>query len=162
MATSVCIVASVLEFVERPLSYTSVRSVFGPEERLEQTARSISSLRERLPETEVILAEFGANRQLAERLAGEVDQLIYLGDVRAVRWAVSSRWKGLGEAVGLLAALRRLDAHERYFKLSGRYWLTDEFDAAAWNDGGFAFRDYGAPGLSTRFYAVSASSGPRA
>jgi hypothetical protein len=159
VATSVCIIVSVLEFVERPLSYTAVRSVFTPEERLEQTARSIGSARERLPGTQVILAEFGANRRLAESLAPEVDELMYLGDLRAVRWAVGSRWKGLGEVVGLLAALRRIGEHERYYKLAGRYWLTDDFDASLWNGDGFAFRDYGSA-VSTRFYSVSASQLP--
>ena len=67
----------------------------------------------------------------------------------------ASKYKGLGEAAGLIAASPKIKTGaELYFKISGRYFLNDDFNTGQWKGQGFFFRKYG-EGISTRLYAFS-------
>jgi len=149
--TTAFIVTSVIDFGLRPLSYSDTRSAYSPDERAEQTKRTIVSIRERVPDARIILVEAGRSAVLPFGLDRLADQYIFLGNNFLVRHACDSRYKGLGEAVMLMCAAGRLVESDRYFKISGRYCLNDSFDLAQWDRGGFVFRRYG-DAVSTRLY----------
>ena len=80
------------------------------------------------------------------------DKIIVVGNRRLVRCACDSRHKGLGEAAGLLAAGHRLrHLGDYYFKLSGRYFLDDDFRLEKWSGHSFTVRMYDRA-ISTRLY----------
>ena len=139
----------------KKVTYGSERSVFGPDDRAKQTLRTIESIRAKAPGATVVLIEAGLKGDLPYDLQNKVDQYLYLGDKKLVRWACDSRFKSLGETAMLLYAVKSLkqDA-DFYFKISGRYFLDDDFDINAWGEGQFILYfledqdDY----ISTRLY----------
>ncbi len=146
------IITSVIHFSLNELSYSSTRSVYIPEERARQTRKTIETIRERVPAAKIILVEMG-NKGDDYGLRGMTDEYINAGKHFWVRWAVNSRHKGFGEAVGLLTVVNYLRKYEGlFFKLSGRYFLNEEFKLAEWSGDKFSFRFYNA-GVSTRLYA---------
>jgi hypothetical protein len=141
-----------LSFPEKPLSYSARRSIFSPRERLQQTLTTIDSVRRKISGCKVVLVEMGAETAMMETLRQSVDKIVLIGTKRLVRSACDSRYKGLGEAAGLLAAADQLrDLGDYYFKLSGRYYLDDDFHLEEWAGHGFTARLYG-KAISTRLY----------
>lgn len=148
------IITSVISFKEKKLSYSNGRSKFSVEERIAQTEKTISSIREKIPNAKIIFAEAGLIEDTG-RLSSRVDQYIYLGNNYFVRIAVDSIFKGIGEAVILLFVSKYLPKDiDFYFKISGRYYLNDEFDLKKWIDGFFVVRKYDNV-FSTRLYGFS-------
>ena len=75
-----------------------------------------------------------------------------------VKWACNSLHKGLGEATALLVAGNALKTDaEIYFKISGRYFLNNDFDLNRWSSTKFCCRIYES-GISTRLYSISNSA----
>jgi hypothetical protein len=123
---------------------------------LEQTLFSIKSIREKAPKSLIILLE---NSELSETeistLHQSTDWLISLsGNPQAIKLR-DSEYKGAAETLmilqtqGLLSCLN----YGKLFKLSGRYWLSDDFDMKNFVSDKLAFlpRD----GVySTRLYCV--------
>jgi hypothetical protein len=145
-----------LSFPEKPLSYNARRSVFSPEERLEQTLKTVDSVRRRISGCQAVVVEMGEETSLMETLRPAVDKILVVGHKRLVRWACDSRHKGLGEAAGLLAAGEQLrDLGDYYFKVSGRYCLDDNFRLEKWAGQGFTVRLYD-DAISTRLYGFPA------
>ena len=153
---NVFLVTSTIRATTRPLSYSSTRSVYSAEERLSQTLRTIQSVREKAPNSAIVLLE---NSDLA---AGETETLQHLVDwfVPFALDPVSRRlrdgpYKGAAELYMLVALeqLLRPFSYERIFKLSGRYWLSDDFCLDEFPRGQFGFlsRD---SARSTRLYSV--------
>lgn len=137
----------------KKVTYGGVRSIFIPEERAKQTAHTIATIRQKAPQAKVVLVEAGLWGDLPAGLAEKADQYLYLGDKKLVRWACDSTFKSLGEASMLLYTLKYLkqDA-DFYFKISGRYFLSDEFNLNDWSDGGFVLHFMQNDYISTRLY----------
>jgi hypothetical protein len=153
------IITSVIAFADKQLSYSSIRSSFSPEERIRQSIATIESIRKRMPDAQVIFLEMGKKREAAPGLPALVDKYIYVGNNPLVRWACDGLHKGMGEAMGLLTARKQLRTNtDLYFKISGRYFLTEEFNPVLWNGKGFFFRKYGDNCFSTRLYGFEAGS----
>ncbi len=141
--------------LDKKITYGSVRSVFDPEERAKQTLKTIESIRDKVPQAKIILIEAGLKRDLPFALNDKVDNFIYIGDKRTVRWACDSRFKSLGEAAMLLYVAETFkEKVDFYFKISGRYFLNENFNINEWRQGQFLF--YFRPDLeeyiSTRLY----------
>ena len=148
---TIVIITSVISFVEKKLSYAEKRSVFSPRERLEQTKKTIASIREKIPEAKIILCEQGISAESAAELATLVDYYEYIGNNFLVRKATDSSFKGLGEAIGLLHASTLIPKDAaRIFKISGRYYLNENFDENLWH-GDFVIKKY-SDTMSTRLY----------
>ncbi len=139
--------------MDKKITYGSVRSVFGPEDRAKQTLATIESVHVRAPGAKIVLIEAGLQGDLPLDLASKVDQYIYVGDKPLVRWACDSRFKSLGEAVMLLSARKLLTQEaDFYFKLSGRYWLDEDFNLDKWKSGQFILYFLQSDYISTRLY----------
>jgi len=150
------IISSVIQFADRPLSYSAVRSVFSPEERESQTLNTIESVRNKVPAATIVLIEAGINEDFLHRLRKEVDQYIYVGDRFPVRYVANWRHKSLGEAMALYTGTAKIHSCEPdyYFKLSGRYFLNNNFHASVFGERGFTVKTYGEQ-ISTRLYGFS-------
>ena len=146
------IITSVISFSDNKLSYSDKRSVFSPEERISQTLRTISTIRDKVPQAKIILVELGNLPQ--DHFKMVVDHYLFLGKKFKVRHAVKSKHKGLGEAIGLLFALRNIKQLSGIcFKISGRYFLNDKFNIDDWQQGKFCCKVYSQQ-MSTRLYSV--------
>jgi len=149
------IITSVIYFSQRKLSNSAVRSVFTPEERTIQTAKTINSIREKAPGAFIILLEMGKEKNIAEDLIRMVDKYVFIGNRTLVKWAVNGKFRGLGEAMGLIVSKKELyTGADFFFKMSGRYFLNDDFDLKLWKDNFFLARKY-ERGISTRLYGFS-------
>lgn len=149
----VFIITSVIYPADKPLNYSAVRSYFTPDERVDQTILTIESIRSRFNNAYIVLLEMGiSERNIPLELKSIVDRFIFLGDKRVVRFACDSKYKGFGESVGLLAASSAISGlGDYFFKISGRYFLTDNFDIELWELNKFGVRKYGKD-ISTRLY----------
>lgn len=150
------IISSVIFPKQKELSYTDTRSVYNPAERAAQTLKTIESIKEKVPEAKIVLVEAGLQEDLPLDLAKKVDQYIYLGNRRVVRMACDSKFKSLGEAIMFICAGKRIkfDA-ETYFKISGRYFLDENFKVNDWQGGLFRFFYIRESYVSTRLYSFS-------
>lgn len=156
MEKNICvIITSVIYFKDKRLSYSLSRSSFSPNTRLEQTIVTINSIRKKIPNAKIYLFEQGINNDVRRDLEPLVNNYVYLGDNPIVRIATDSIFKGVGEVVGLLTACRYLPKNtERYFKISGRYYLNNDFDLSKWENGDIIVRKYNKD-ISTRFYSFT-------
>ena len=81
---------------------------------------------------------------------------MYMGGEGVVRAACDGTSKSLGEAVMLYLAARRIKfCADYYFKLSGRYFLNDNFNLSEWRKNGFSFLVLRPDFFSTRLYGFS-------
>lgn len=129
------IITSVIHYAEKKLSYSNTRSIFSPEERALQTIKTIRSIKKYIPKAKIILVELGIKPTLPRSLDQLVDKYIYLGNNFLVRKACDGKYKGLGEAVGLLVAHKYFNQNNGfYFKISGRYYLNNDFVLHKWGN----------------------------
>ena len=120
--SSVFIITSMLKPTTTPLSYTPTRSVYTYEQRLEQTLKSVQSIRERVPSARIVLVEGSADADTSS-LGVETYR------VRDNRAAHNSPAKGAAEVYSIFEYLHDSPPSEEHiFKLSGRYWLDERFD----------------------------------
>lgn len=135
------VVSSVIYPSENTLNYSDVRSMYSIEERIEQTRRTIHSVRKYIENAEIILVDAGLENP-EKYFKGLVDTFIYLGKDRYVRKAVNSKYKGWGEAEMLLRVMEHIEPYEFTLKISGRYLLTDSFDISNFDFERFNFKNY--------------------
>lgn len=148
------IVTSVIYFKDKKLSYSDKRSTFNPEERLDQTKKTISSIREKIPQAKIYLFEQGT-KDVSNQISPLVDYYKYIGGNKIVRTTTDSPFKGVGEIIGLLFVSNSLTKETNtIFKISGRYYLNENFDLDNWKNGIFIARKYG-PLISTRLYSFN-------
>jgi hypothetical protein len=148
------IITSLIYCREKKLTYAASRSVFSPEERYQQTVRTIESIRAQVPQAKIMLVEAGLKDD-PFNVRNLVDNFCYIGDSWLVRLACDSRFKSLGEVVMLLYGRTFLPLAERYFKMSGRYYLNDDFNLVSWQSGEIMFHYIRSDFISTRLYAFS-------
>lgn len=161
VARCVIMTSIILPGTDKQVSHGSPRTVFSPEERSRQTMETIRSIRARLPGARIVLVEGGLHSDASMPLAEAVDEYLYVGDRSIVRWACDSSNKSMGEAVMLITALARMVTRAQYyFKISGRYILSDRFNISAWKGTGFSFLQIKHHYISTRLYGFSAGMLP--
>jgi hypothetical protein len=135
-------------------SYNEIRSGFSEHERCTQTLETIQSIRERVPQAQIVLIEGGGETSLLNQLKGAVDCFVFVGNSEIVRRFVDGRHKSLGECVlSLIAIPSLLKCNAEFiFKISGRYRLNDNFSIANWDTKEFNFLHIKKDNVSTRFY----------
>jgi len=129
------IITSVLNTVNKPLSYYHQRSIFTVHERYKHTLKSIQSIRKYIPDVEILFCE----------CSDMTDMPLYEKDIRAkvdyyynfnnIRSKVESPLKGLGEAYILINGFEKIHkSYKNIFKLSGRYYLNSNFNYEMFNN----------------------------
>ncbi len=151
------IITSVINISKTPLSYSETRSIYSVEERFLQTIKTIDSVRQRIPNCKIMLVESTDITDEYKKIIQEkVDYFeILLGEVRE---AVNSPYKCIGESTQILESLKRIDLQEftNIFKISGRYFLNDNFIYDKFNnDKNMFFETEDKLKLATVFYKIS-------
>jgi hypothetical protein len=131
---NITLITSVINTPNLPLSYTRTRSVFTKEERFEQLKKTIETVREKIPETQICLVECSYLYQNErEYLISAVDYFINIYETQNMlliqrMFTIS---KSMGEGTMTMYALQYLNdnniGYDNLFKISGRYWLNDTF-----------------------------------
>jgi hypothetical protein len=117
-------------------------SKYSPEERVLQTLDTVESVRKRIPNAFICMTECGVpgvDKATQEQLSADVDVFVNLSKDPNVNWIQNNiqhqdTVKNLTELVVVskffkLAKEKQWFADcDRIFKVSGRYWLTDNFD----------------------------------
>ena len=153
------IISSVIYFKDKSLEYSLLRSVFDYKERETQTLKTIRSIKSKVPNSYIVLIESGLNQDIDKEIINNVDQYIYTGHNKLVRWACDSTKKGLGEAVSLYYGLKQITSlnYKYCFKISGRYYLNENFNVHAYDDTkDISLKIYNNPlQMSTRLYGFN-------
>lgn len=127
------IVTSCINFDTSPLSYFHTRSVFSPQERLEQTIVTLSKIREKIPNVTILLANNNSLTHEQESILRKHCDDIYILDDEIIRTHPN---KSNSECKSLLNACKKIIENnlefDYVFKTSGRYYLMDEFDINKW------------------------------
>ena len=151
------IISSAIYITTNPLCYTPNRSAFSAEERALQTLKTIQSIRDAMPNSQILLIEMGLKKELPYNIEGLVDKYLFLGNRKLVREAADGPFKGLGEAIGLYLGSSKISQFnaDYYFKLSGRYYLDEHFQVNDWKVDSYTAKDYYG-GLFTVLYGFPA------
>lgn len=133
------LITSVICTPNTPLSYTTARSVYSHEERFEQTKRTIESVKQKIPNLKILIVECSnLSFDQEEYLKKNTDYFLNLYNNEKIRKNTSSVSKSLGEGTMTLCALQYLLDNNIGFnnliKISGRYWLSDNFDYNKFNN----------------------------
>ena len=129
---NIVLITSVINTSKKPLSYTKTRSVYTKEERYEQTKKTIESL-DSIQDKLVILIE-GSDLETDKEiyLKNNVDLYKNLFHNKKEYKKIKSKYKSLGEVTQTLEAvefIKSLDLRfDNFFKITGRYELTKNFD----------------------------------
>lgn len=155
------IVTSVIHTGTAPWSYTGTRSLFSPEQRLQQTLETFASIRRFCVGAKILVVEGGPlTAEERERLTAASDWFVdaYTKE-RTRQYCLESGKKGLGDAWLLSVGLDFLQTsvQERphlIFKMSGRYRLNEQFNLANISDTVPTFRRIVGAGCVTFCFAV--------
>lgn len=133
------LITSVICTPNTPLLYTNDRSVYTHEERFEQTKRTIESVKQKIPNLKILIVECSnLSFDQEEYLKKNTDYFLNLYNNEKIRKNTSSVSKSLGEGTMTLCALQYLLDNNIGFnnliKISGRYWLSDNFDYNKFNN----------------------------
>jgi hypothetical protein len=125
-------VTSVIHTTNKPLTYSSVRSVFTPEDRINQTLNTFKTIREKIPNSFIVLVE-GSSLNDTEKntLVSNVDDFFQCNDIENI----NSSLKGLGETSMIREFLNgdifKKISNENIIttitKITGRYYLNDNY-----------------------------------
>ena len=120
-----------------------VDTVYTAEQRLEQTLKTIASIRAKIPNSVIVLADSsipGLSESMKKSLSDQVDYLLdfskdsMLNQIRTIQHKDTlqnlSELIVLNKAFAIIKSKNWFDGCNRIFKMSGRYWLTDNFDIA--------------------------------
>lgn len=158
---NLCIIHSIIDPPKTPLSYIHTRSVYTREERFEQLKRSITTVRNKIPHCYIVLVECSPlNAVEVQYLSANTDLLINLFSDEDAKNVIHGVYKGNGERTMLLEAFSVIDMtkFDNFFKLSGRYYLNDEFDYLKFNNFFNVVHLEPNDSMNTTFYKVHSSS----
>lgn len=137
-------------------TYSGNRSVYTADERYLQTLKTIKSVRENIPDSFVILfdnSELGST--MCNELCDKVDMFINVKDDKLLNLFTDySDIKLYGELIQTHRALQTFSKlnikFKHFFKISGRYYLNENFNYSFFNNGHNIFRQN--TEIKNRFY----------
>lgn len=155
------IVTSVINISQNPLSYTNVRSIYSPNERFEQTIKTIESIRDKIPNSYILFIESSEiNNDMENKIKEIVDHYtIVMNDDSLSK--INGLYKGAGESTQIYYGIKEinLEDYDNIFKISGRYWLNDNFNYSNFENSKNIFqeREYNqyTTSLATVFYKIT-------
>jgi hypothetical protein len=129
------LITSIIDTPNKPLSYTQCRSVFSKQERFEQTKQTINSIKKYIPNSIIVLVEYSLLSKEEENYFLEnVNYFINIHDIsnEIIKNDLHSEFKARCEGTMTTFALNYIITNniqfDMFYKISGRYWLTDKFD----------------------------------
>jgi hypothetical protein len=161
MTSDIFIITSVINTGNNPWSYTGLRSCFTPEERLNQTIKTIETIRDLNDNTKIMLVECSNLDESSENiLRSKVDYFIQTYNIEDIRKScLETNKKGYGEIKKLQEACKFIKnnniSFNRLFKISGRYFLNKLFDKNKYDiESKFTFKMFNNNNGSTVLYSV--------
>ena len=163
------IITSVLNCCNNPLSYYNIRSIFDINERYRQTLKSISTIREKIPNVEILFCEcsdLSENKIIENELQDIVEYYYNFYNINTIKDKVISKYKGLGEAYILLESINIIqniinkNIYINIFKISGRYYLNSNFNYENFNNefNQFTYWDNNTSSYCTLIYKINYKS----
>jgi hypothetical protein len=133
MIKNIVVITSIINIPNLPFSYTQTRSVYNRNERYEQTKNTIKSIKDKIPDSKIMLIECSElNEEETEYINKNVDYFFNVYGNSILEEHIFGLSKSMGENVLLLCAIDYLKnnnvEYENFYKISGRYWLTDKFN----------------------------------
>jgi len=145
------IVSSAINTCQAPLSYHPIRSVFDKNKRYEQTLQTLESIK-KIPNKKIYFVECTDIPEFEEDIRRRVDY--YKNVYKGNEAVIDGPYKNVGEAISLLVV--DTDEYENVYKISGRYYLNDEFDYSLWdNDDTMMWVDDANGWRLTTFYKIN-------
>jgi hypothetical protein len=125
------LITSIIDTPSIPLSY-ALRSVYSCEERFEQTKRTIQTVKEKIPDCEIIIIECSPlDEYKLDYFLKNSNYFVNLYDT-SFRDDIYSIAKALGEATMTICAIDYIIQNgivfDNFIKISGRYFLSENFD----------------------------------
>lgn len=124
---------------QKPLSYALYRSIYTPQERSQQTEKTIESIRKYIPNSFIILidnSDFTNHKDLIKNLS--VDLFLNPYDLKALAYNTDSMFKQKGEASLTKYVLEFIKYHNiqfnNLFKITGRYFINNSFNYQLYNN----------------------------
>jgi hypothetical protein len=154
------LITSVICTGNQSWSYCKTRSIFNPEERLEQTLQTIESIRNLKDDSKILLVECSdIDPTTTSILKDKVDYFLQTYDQEDIRQAcLFSHKKGYGEVKQTQYACKYIESNSilfnRLFKISGRYFLNSRFDKLNYSIDKFSFKMYSTDSGCTVLYSV--------
>lgn len=142
------------------ISHPMSRSVFTHEERFEQTKKTIESIKKYIPDCTIFFMECSKLTDEHERYIAENTDYFFNLEYTNLRGRMFTRSKALGEGTLTMYALNYLFLHNKkfdnFFKISGRYFLNENFCYDHWNNDKIVIRDFpNSMSVYTFFYKMS-------
>lgn len=151
------LISSIINTPDKPFNYISTRSVFTRKERFEQTKKTIESVKDKIPDSKILIVECSDfNEEETEYLLNNCDYVLNLWDKKELHDKIFGLSKSLGEGTITIEGLRFIFNNdlkfENFFKISGRYNLTDRFYYSKYNNDRIVCKKAGDNIISTRLY----------
>jgi thymidylate synthase len=129
---NIILITSVINTPTLPLSYTKIRSVYSREERFKQTKKTIQSVKEKLSNSKIIIVECSDfNEEERKYFKDNCDYILNLWNKKELHNYIFGQSKSLGEGTMTIEALKYIEEfnldYQYLYKVSGRYWLNDNF-----------------------------------
>jgi hypothetical protein len=131
--TNLVLITSVIRTCTNHLSYTATRSIHTPNERYEQTKKTIQSIKEKIPNHKIFIIECSELTDEEEiYLKTNSDYFVNVFTNQKMKSCVEGISKSLGEGSMTIYALDYINHHQieydNLIKISGRYWLSEKFN----------------------------------
>lgn len=135
------LVTSVVNPPANPLSYSNCRSVYTSDERFTQTKKTISSIREKIPNSVIFLLECSKLTLEQENyFTTSCDYFINIYNTsQELINIIYGKSKALAEGTMTIKAIEYIKEHmqlgvgDNIFKISGRYYLDEYFNLDEYN-----------------------------
>ena len=133
MTNNLVLITSVIRTTTNHLSYTATRSIYNHTERYEQTKKTLTSIKEKIPNHKIFIIECSdLTAEETKFLKENSDYFLNLNDNPQIKQNVNSKSKSLGEGSMTISALEYIIKnnieYDNLIKISGRYWLSDKFN----------------------------------
>jgi hypothetical protein len=138
------LITSIINPPNTPLSY-GVRSIFNTDQRFEQTKLTIHSVKEKIPNATIFIVECSElNEEQNDYFLENSTYFLNLYNNENLRANMHSDSKSLCEGTMTFCALEFLLQNDIKFdnliKISGRYYLSDDFDCKLFNNSGIVIK----------------------
>jgi hypothetical protein len=163
MNPDIFFICSVIKTSNNPWYHTHIRSPFTPEERFQQTLHTIETIRNLNDDTKILLVDCSdLDKEMEDTLKSKVDYYIQLYSNYTIRKiCMYSRQKGHGEFFQTKEAINFIKENNiefnRFFKISGRYYLNENFSKNNYSITEFTFRKVAPDTAYTVLYSVPSS-----
>ena len=140
------LITSVINTGKVGWSYTQTRSSYSPEERYNQSLQTIDSIRKYLPGAKIVFVECSEiPDEYTMTLMSMVEYFVNQYNIAEAREAcLETNKKGFGEAIQTKLAIEYIIQNNltfnRFFKISGRYFLTDKFISDNYKTDAYTFK----------------------